>query len=51
MIVGYQPVKRGDITENLPGPVSIPRITVPERFDKKEVTSKFLVRFSHLSAI
>jgi hypothetical protein len=50
MMVGYHPVKSGDITENLPGPVSSPRITVPARFDKKEVISKFLVRFSHLSA-
>jgi hypothetical protein len=44
MMVGYQPVKRGDITENFPGPVSNPRITVPERFDKKDVTSKFFVK-------
>ena len=51
MIVGYHPVKTGDITENLPGPVRIPRITVPARFDKNEVISKLLVKLAHLSAM
>ena len=51
MIVGYHPVKTGDITENLPGPVRIPRITVPARFDKNEVISKLLVKLVHLSAM
>jgi len=49
-MVGYQPVKRGDITENFPGTVRLPRITVPARFDKKDVTSKFYVKLVHLSA-
>jgi len=48
-MVGYQPVKRGDITENLPGTVRSPRIIVPARFDKKGVTSKFFVKLVHLS--
>jgi hypothetical protein len=49
-MVGYQPVKRGDMNENLPGPVSNPRIIVPERFVMNEDTSKFLTILSHLSA-